>query len=358
MENDRPIFVVGCPRSGTTMLQLMLHAHPRIAIPPETRFLLEGYRIRHEFGDLSQVDNRRKLADWIVHRKRSRFIDLDLDADTLFDEIVTGPGTLGSAVGTVFRAYAARHGKPRWGDKRPAYIDNLDVILRLFPNAQIISIIRDGRDCVASLKEMTWHRNGVLGAVSVWARAVDRADDAARTLGPHTYHQLRYEDLVRDPAAELRAICHFLGEDFDPAMLAPAQIAKVAVPKAKTWHVRTHGDVNTDRVQRWRRSLSPSELGLCETVLGGRLAAHGYRPAEVALTRAPDLAQLIRYGKVAARHDLSRLRRLALLELERLRPGAPIASQLDLVPVTVPRPASGQHVTVGAVTGSDQTAGR
>src|SRR5919107_5693066 len=95
----RPIIVVGCPRSGTTMLQLMLHAHRRIAIPPETRFLLTAYWRRREFGDLTRAENRRRLARWIVDRKETRFKDLGLDAEDVVRRITEGPGTLGSALG-------------------------------------------------------------------------------------------------------------------------------------------------------------------------------------------------------------------------------------------------------------------
>ncbi|WP_449066856.1 sulfotransferase, partial [Planomonospora algeriensis] len=72
-----------------------------------------------------------------------------LDAAEVTREIVDGPGTLGSALGIVLRAYAARFGKPRWGDKRPSYFKSVDVLLRLFPDAQFVHLIRDGRDCVA-----------------------------------------------------------------------------------------------------------------------------------------------------------------------------------------------------------------
>src|SRR5690242_15483743 len=116
MGNERPIFVVGCPRSGTTMLQLMLHAHPRIAIPPETRFLLRAYAERGRYGDLGDPANRRRLAEWITTGKTA-FADLGLDPTATVEEIVAAGPTLGSALGTVFRAYAERFGKPRWGDK-------------------------------------------------------------------------------------------------------------------------------------------------------------------------------------------------------------------------------------------------
>src|SRR6185295_10599845 len=103
MPTDRPIFVVGCPRSGTTMLQLMLHAHPRIALPPENRFLLPAYARRHAFGDLREPGRRRDLARWIGNTPQ--FADLGLDARHVTDAIVAAPPTLGSALGTVLRLY-------------------------------------------------------------------------------------------------------------------------------------------------------------------------------------------------------------------------------------------------------------
>ncbi|MBA2556780.1 MAG: sulfotransferase, partial [Chloroflexi bacterium] len=79
--SDRPIFIVGCARSGTTLLQLMLHRHPRIAIPPETRHLMPAFERRGEFGDLTHERSRRALAEWIVSQRSAAFRDLQLDAD-------------------------------------------------------------------------------------------------------------------------------------------------------------------------------------------------------------------------------------------------------------------------------------
>src|SRR5260370_40511972 len=111
MGADRPIFVLVCPRSGTTLLQLMLHARPRIAIPPETRFVLTSYEARNRFGDLREETSRRALAISIVSERHTLFYDLGLEADEVLEEIVAGPPTLGSAIGIVFRAYARRFDK-------------------------------------------------------------------------------------------------------------------------------------------------------------------------------------------------------------------------------------------------------
>ncbi|GGQ42338.1 sulfotransferase family protein [Couchioplanes azureus] len=316
MPTDRPIIVVGCPRSGTTMLQLMLHAHPRIAIPPETRFVLAAYRERREFGDLRVAANRRALARRIVDRRETRFCDLGLDAEAVVERITEGPGTLGSVLGTIFQQYAARFGKPRWGDKRPAYLHNVDILLRLFPDAQFVNIVRDGRDCVASLKEMSWHRKDIYATVAAWARAVDDARRAARRLGPAQWYELRYEDLVADPQGRLTELCAYLGEDYHPAMAEPSAVAEVAVPSFKTWHARTRSPVTTQRVQSWQSRLTPAEIALCEAALGSRLAAHGY---DVTGAVRPAPAELLRYGWTAAPQRFLPARRRLSRAASRLR---------------------------------------
>src|SRR5260221_7392552 len=110
MGADWPIFILGCPSSGTTLLQLMLHAHPRIAVPPETRFVLTSYEARNTFGDLRREPNRMALANSIVRERQTLFYDLDLDADEVFAEIMAGPPTHGGAAGVWFPASRRRVG--------------------------------------------------------------------------------------------------------------------------------------------------------------------------------------------------------------------------------------------------------
>jgi hypothetical protein len=330
MPTDRPIFVVGCPRSGTTMLQLMLHAHPRIALPPENRFVLPAYQRRHRFGDLRDPQRRQRLARWITGTPQ--FGDLGLDSDRVVDAIVGAPPTLGSAIGTVFRLYAQRFGKPRWGDKRPAYLRHLPAILRMFPDAQIVNIMRDGRDCVASLKETPWSSSALPDLVDNWARSADASLRAARRYGPGVYHLVHYEDLVADPESHLRELCAFLGEDYDPAMARPDELAAVAVPGYKTWHTLTHRSVTTERVRSWQRRLSPAEIERCEAVLGSRLARFGYPLSSTASLTPADRAARVR---LVLRDRFSPIRGLAGDAREVLRTG-------NRGPVVAARLTSGQ----------------
>jgi Sulfotransferase family len=322
--NDRPIVILGCPRSGTTLLQVMLHSHPRIGIPPETRFLLPAYRERLRFGDLSETANRRALGDFIVRTKGHRFGDLGLDRDATVGEIVDGPPTLGSAVGIVLRAYAQRFGRPRWGDKRPAYYNYIDVVMRLFPDARILHVVRDPRDCVASLKRMPWWRTDSYHSVAAWAQSIDNTERAIR-VWPGAVTRVQYERLVAEPESELKALCAELGEEYDPAMAEPERLADVAVPERKHWHSNTRVGPTTERVGRWKDDLEPWEASLCETVLAERMARFGYEPAGAGPLGA---VHRLRYNRALAAREARRRLRIVKDGIVRRRERNPVAALL------------------------------
>ncbi|HEY3487138.1 MAG TPA: sulfotransferase [Gammaproteobacteria bacterium] len=276
--NDRPIIILGCARSGTTLTLLMLHSHPRIAIPPENRFLLNLYRRREKFGDLTDKKNRAELAKWIIDRKANRFEDLQLDAEKVRQMIIDGPPTIGSAAGIIFREYAAKHGKPRWGDKRPNYIREINTILEIFPDAQIIHCIRDGRDAAASLKKMPWWGKSFRATIYKWVESIEAGNKARASLRPDQYYELIYEKLVADPEAELRSLCKFLGEEFHPAMLEHHKTTKAAIPQKylDAHYNRTQNEVDTKAVGKWAGELTPEQLALMEAVAAEQLLQYNY----------------------------------------------------------------------------------
>jgi hypothetical protein len=271
----RPIFILGCPRSGTTLLRVMLNAHPRIAIPPETRFLIPAYVHRARFGDLRKVRSRRRLARFVVDRPASRAGRLGLAKDEARALVMAAPPTLGSALGALFAAYAEGFAKQRWGDKRPFYYSFVDELDRMFPQAQFVHVVRDGRACVASLKRAPFDYDSERAMVT-WLNAVVSCRQSARRLGSARYHELRYEDLVAEPEQELRRLCEFLGEDYDPAMTAPEEVVDAVVPSGFEQHRQIKAGVNTASVQKWREELAPEEVATFESAAGRQLRAFGY----------------------------------------------------------------------------------
>lgn len=290
-ESDRPIFVLGCPRSGTTLFRTMLHAHPRIAIPPESRFVMPTYYQRSRFGDLTTVAGRTSLAEWIVDRPDSRFRVFDLDPEELKHKIVNGPPTVGSAIGVVFQEYSRRFDKPRWGDKRPAYYSFVDELDHMFPDAQFLHLIRDGRACVASLKEQPWYEHDPVPCMATWMLAVDSARESGRKLGADRYLELRYEDLLARPEAELRRVCEFLDEDYDPAMCEPEKIADRVNPSYYEQRRQIGEGLYTKSVEAWRDKLTPWEVATFERVAGERMIELGYQLSGVGGEPPPDKVQ-------------------------------------------------------------------
>jgi hypothetical protein len=332
--DDRPVIVVGAPRSGTTMLQLMLLAHHRIAVPPENRFILPTYARRLAFGDLRETGNRAALARFIVETKGHRIRDFGIRRRRLVDEIVAGPPTLGSALGLVLKAYAERFDRARWGDKRPGYVHQLDVIHRLFPDAQIVHLVRDPRDVAGSLKTVPWGNQDTHHSAGRWHQAMALAADFDRR-HPGTLVELRYEDLVADPEQTLRRLCTALGEEYDPAMAAPEALAQVAVPTRKTWHANTHQAPTGASVGKWRERLEPWEVQLCETELGDAMTARGY---ELTGAGRPPLPHTLRYQRFLATRAATRNAARGLDRLRRLREPNPVAAQLTSGQLAVAEP--------------------
>lgn len=273
----RPVFVGGCPRSGTTLLRTMLNSHPELALPRETRFVLETWARRAEFGDLREPANRRRLARSIFRRRRTHGDRLDVPPRRGVTSLVAAPPTLGSLLGTCFALYAERHGKPRWGDKRPMYVLHLDAIFAMFPDAQFVNLVRDPRSVVASIRKLGWFGGDVVPAVDLWERSVRAADTWRDRLRPDQFLDVRYEDLVADPAAVLRQLCAFLG--LDPAGVA-AMLAfheTNDVPDNR-YHWQVSRPANTASLRGWETALSREEVALVEWASARTMRGHGYAP--------------------------------------------------------------------------------
>src|SRR3954471_8695447 len=326
--SDRPVFVVGCPRSGTTLFRTMLSAHRSIAIPPETRYLMGMYWRRSRIGDLRQREVRARLASAIVDDPETRFRVLGLDGEQVKTEITDGPPTLGSAFGIVFRDYAQLFDKPRWGDKRPAYYAFMDELDHLFPDAQFIHLIRDPRACVESLKRQEWYPDEAAPCVAAWVHAVRSASKSGRKLGPQRYLEVIYEQLVSEPEKVSRQICDFLDEPFDEQMCKPELIADKVNPAHYQQRGQIQQGVNTATVEAWATRLPPEEIALVDRVARRWMKRYGYAPSPAAGKAQPaEVRRAVRlhrgYGRRLVRRRFVDARRIAYSD-------QPIAAQLTV----------------------------
>ena len=130
-----------------------------------------------------------------------------------------GPDAYRFVVEAPFRAYAAKHGKPRWADKTPHYVHHVDHLLAIWPRARFVVLVRDGRDVTLSLRKMPFGPNNAWAAAPWWARGI-RAGEQAQSAHPDQVLTVRYEDLAGAPAEVVPRICEFVELSYTPEMLA------------------------------------------------------------------------------------------------------------------------------------------
>jgi hypothetical protein len=266
-----PLFVLGVSRSGTTMLRVILDRSSGIAIPDETFFVPQLAR-RHR----GTVDPEAFLDD---ARRLPRLAAWGVSVEDLASRLRSGM-TIGDALGALFSAYAAKHGKPRWGDKTPMYMRHLGLIESLFPDAQHVHLIRDGRDAALAFLDMpegvvtrTWaHPRSPAGFACEWRTEVRRARELGRRLGPTRYFEVRYEDLVAATDTVIRSICDFAHLPFEPQMLEYAGAVDVS---SKPHHQRLL-QPPTRGVRNWRTQMREDDVKAFEAIAGDLLAELGY----------------------------------------------------------------------------------
>jgi hypothetical protein len=281
-------FICGATRSGTTLLRLMLDAHPEVAIPSETHFVPDVIARSVK----APVSAEELTAIITGHR---RWGDFGLDAAELGERIAAlEPLNAADAIRVFFRLYAEVHGKRRWGDKTPGYIRKTRQIQRILPEARFIHTIRDGRDVALSLMPLDFGPSTITEAAELWKK---RAGSARRhSRGVRHYTEIFYEDLVLDTERTLRGVCEYLDLPWDAAMLdyhesAEERLAEKARDLDKgegrthpaEARIRSHAlatePPRADRVARWKREMSPDDVAEYERVAGDLLAELGYELA-------------------------------------------------------------------------------
>jgi hypothetical protein len=269
-------FVVGTGRCGTTLLRVMLDAHPLLAIPPETKFFCDAALGAKQLQDSSCA----VLAAVTGSRNWDKF---RVDEETLAEQIAAiQPFDTGEALRTFYRLYAERFDKPRWGDKTPGYLAWMQRIQALLPEAHFIHLVRDGRDVALSVlrlmdRSSSGRRPTVEHGAQWWVDQLKRGRRQAA--GIKHYLEIRYEDLVTEPELTLQHVCEFIDLPWDPVMLRSHEGAsqRLAADGEKIPELRRLSrPPNTDRVGRWREEMTAEELARVERIAGPLLQKHGY----------------------------------------------------------------------------------
>lgn len=314
-----PIFVVGCPRSGTTLLRVMLDSHPDLAIPPESHFIPPTWAVRAKYERPGGGFDAARMVHDVAAGIRFKEWDLPVKLVLQGVQSLESPSFAATVV-AFFEAYASAQGKPRWGDKTPGYSLELPLLARLFPDARFVHIVRDGRNVALSFLEVPKGPRRLAEAAEIWRHRVRVGRADGRGLGPRRYLEVRYEDLVTEPERELRRVCEVAQLEFRPEMLGYTERGAAAVPPRSTAHHANLARPPTKGLRDWREAMAPSDVALFEGIAGRELSDLGYE------RRFPTLSAADRARAAAsmAANAAVRTTWLARRQLVRLaRPGTP-----------------------------------
>ncbi len=321
-ERETPFFVVGCSRSGTSLLRNLLRSHPRLTVAPESHIFP---RLWHAFGDPKTSAEAERLGATIL--RNSWFRVWPIDGLTAKD--FTHARTFAEIMHVVYGRVAKSVGRERWGDKTPQYVEQISLLWEIFPDAPVIHIIRDGRDVALSLLRMRFLEENMYCAARAWRQRVNSARSLSSHPRANQILEVRYEALLTETETVMRQICAHLGEDFSEKVLEIAEpwIIRAEQPrigKTRTYRPRPQVIVPS-YAQKWRSAMRPKDLEIFEAAAGDLLDELGY---ERAVPDAPDLPW---YRKGWWRIHNAVVRTAARFNSTGWSPRGPIEQQLNQV---------------------------
>ena len=261
-----PFFIVGCGRSGTTLLRTMLNQHSKVAIPLESLFITDYLRAKP--GTPPDTFHKLILDEYELHEWGMPFAAADFDGCVTAQDFIDRAHAL----------YVRLHSKEIWGQKTPRFVRFGALLKHHYPQAKFINIQRDPRAVVSSLIRSNVHHSNALFAARRWLRDTLDGEKLAEDY-PGDVLAIRYEDLVSDPDSTLRQVCAFLGLDFEPALL---EYHTTGTAEYSGYYTQIHENLNAapdpSRIEAWRKHLSPREVALIESICGEMMLALGYAP--------------------------------------------------------------------------------
>ena len=275
--HEAPVFVVGCPRSGTTLLYDMLLSSGGFAVYPAESNVFNVLQPR--FGDLGQLRNRQQLLN--VWLRSKLFRASGLDAVEVHKEVLNRCSNAGDFLEIIMGQIARAQGVHRWADNSPEELLYLRAIKKQLPNALIIHVIRDGRDVALSLwkkerflRPFPWRkRETIVGAGLYWEWMVQRGRKQGSLFAPD-YTEVHFEDLVLSPRETLVRLGKFLDHDLDLDRIRRNALGAVKNPN--TSFRKEFFSTAFTPVGRWKNCIGPRELLQLEVCIGSMLRECGY----------------------------------------------------------------------------------
>ena len=275
-----PVFIMGCPRSGTSLLYHLLLSAGGFA---EFRTQMNIFDVLEPIhGDLGIMKNKKAaMRTWLGSKA---FAVSGLDAAEIEAKVLAECHSTSDFLRIIMEEIASKQGADRWIDSTPTNIPHMLRIHRDFPDAQIVHIIRDARDVVLSLDRRGWtrplpwdrNRRGLLAAGLYWEWIVRKGRKFGSLVGRKNYLEVKYEDLVLRRRQTLGVISEFIGRDLDCDRIQRTGVGSSTPLTTLTSFAEELRDGNFSPVERWRNKFPPDQLPAFENLVGNYLRELGY----------------------------------------------------------------------------------
>jgi len=271
-----PVFVIGHGRSGTSVLIKLIRKYLKINFGTESQFIIRFYQNLRHYGDLADRTNAARLihdisAERYFKRIKKRF---NFEFNPTAAAAKYSGSNYADVLSAVFGQFAEFHGMERWGDKTPEYIYHLPVLHQLFPDAQFLHIIRDGRDVALSEFETPFGAKNSFKAAEDWQKKTALVEAFFTRLQPGQHLTIRYEDLLSAPVDVFASLIRFFGIDDSDHRLVD--------------FIASHlpSDLRTGNFNKWKTKMSIGQQRRFEKMAGGQLRQFGY-PTRFEKTSSP-----------------------------------------------------------------------
>jgi len=285
---DLPIFfIIGSPRSGTTLLRTLFDAHPHISIPLENPFILNFYNEYHLKKDWTKSDLN-LLSEKLFETKLKEYWSIEkwkIEKETLARNLLLMEGRhayseICKMLIMNFHSIFPKNELLLLGDKVPVYSYFIPKLQSIFPQAKFIHITRDYRDHIRSLQKVNFGSHLTPLAAMRWEKC-QRTIEKQKVLHPENFYTIRYEDLVSNPEAQMKNICGFLNIEYLPEMITfytykEKMIATYKADGIELYHSSLLQPINNSHIMQWKTKMPEKEIKIADMLVGSTAEKYGY----------------------------------------------------------------------------------
>jgi hypothetical protein len=287
MSNLNPIFIIGSPRSGTSLLRVVLNGHKDLFIPPECGFAIWLYR-KYKAENFNSPD---VISSYILDlKKTNKFETWGLNINWLKDYLLSQPlSGYADLIDKIYTYYAQvnKIDFKRWGDKNNFYLEFIPELNQIFPNAQFIHCVRDGRDVACSYLELSSKKilskyrpilpKSINEIAEEWKTNNEIIEESMEPIAESRKIRVRHEDLVTKFDETVNKLTDFLNLDYDPLIEFYYDVKKAKEPEEfMQWKEKLYQKPDISTIERYKSDLTPEQINIFNAISGSSLHKYDY----------------------------------------------------------------------------------